>query len=68
VIEIADETARSRGYDPAEYQRSEPQYDPVDNTWSLVYEQQSDAMVDIGKHFSVAVDDKTRNTAIVPSR
>lgn len=68
VIDLADAKAHSRGYDPAEYQRPEPQYDPADNTWSLLYEQKSDGMVDIGNHFSVAVDDKTKKTSIVPGR
>ena len=68
VVSVADATARSRGYDPSEYQRSEPQYDPADDTWSLLYEQKAEGMVDVGKHFSVAVEDKTKETSIVPGR
>jgi hypothetical protein len=69
VIDLADMEARSHGYDPAEYQRSEPQYDPTDEKWSLLYEQKpGDGMVDVGKHFSVAIDDKTKNISVVPER
>jgi hypothetical protein len=69
VIDLADAEARSHGYDPAEYQRPEPQYDPSDETWSLLYQQRpGDGMVDVGKHFSVAVDDKTKNISVVPER
>jgi hypothetical protein len=69
VIDLADAEARTHGYDPREYQRSEPQYDAADETWSLLYEQKvGDGMVDVGKHFSVAVDDKTKNISVVPER
>lgn len=66
VVDLADALARSRGYDLAEYQRPEPQYDPADQTWSLLYEQKPvDGTLEIGKHFSVAVRDKTKGTALV---
>jgi len=66
VIDIADAVARSRGYDPAEYERPEPQYDPADQTWSLLYDQKPiDGTAEIGKHFSVAVSDKTKRTVLV---
>lgn len=66
VIDIADVVARSRGYDPAEYERPEPQYDPADQTWSLLYDQKPiDGTAEIRKHFSVAVSDKTKRTVLV---
>ena len=66
VVDLADAVARSRGYDLAEYQSPEPQYDPVDGTWSLLYDQKLvDGTTAIGKHFSVAVDDKTKRTVLV---
>jgi hypothetical protein len=69
VVDLADAVARSRGYDLAEYQRPEPQYDPADQTWSLLYEQKPvDETAEIGKHFSVAVRDKTKGTALVAGR
>jgi hypothetical protein len=69
VVDLADAVARSRGYDLAEYQRPEPQYDPADQTWSLLYEQKPvDGTAEIGKHFSVAVRDKTKGTALVPGK
>ncbi len=69
VVDIADAVARSRGYDLADYQRPEPQYDPADQTWSLLYDQKPiDGTADIGKHFSVAVSDKTKRTVLVTSK
>jgi hypothetical protein len=66
VLDLADAAARSHGYDLAEYQRPEPQYDPVDETWSLLFdEKRMDGTTEIGKHFSVAVDDKTKRTVLV---
>jgi hypothetical protein len=69
VVDLADAVARSRGYDLAEYQRSEPEYDPADQTWSLLYEQKPvDGRAETRKHFSVAVRDKTKSTALVPGK
>jgi hypothetical protein len=69
VVDLADALARSRGYDLAEYQRPEPQYDPTDQTWSLLYEQKPvDGRAETRKHFSVAVRDKTKSTALVPGK
>lgn len=69
VVDLADAAARSRGYDLAEYQRSEPQYDPADQTWSLLYsEKPVDGTAKNGTHFSVAVGDKTKGTALVAGK
>lgn len=69
VVDLADAVARSRGYDLAEYQRSDAQYDPADQTWSLLYEQKPvDGRAETRKHFSVAVRDKTKSTALVPGK
>jgi hypothetical protein len=70
VIDLADAEARTRGYDLTEYQRPEPQYKPADETWSLFYDQMPDAngMYEIGKHFRVTVDDKTKKASIIPGR
>ncbi len=69
VVDLADTAARSRGYDLAEYQRPEPQYDPADQAWSLLYDQKPvDGTAEIGKHFSVAVSDKTKRTVLVAGR
>ena len=66
VVDLADTVARSRGYDPSEYQRAEPQYDPADGAWSLLYGQKRvDGTTEAGKHFSVAVEDKTKRTVLV---
>ena len=69
VVGLADAAARSGGFDPAEYERPEPQYDPSDQAWSLLYEENpSDKTDEIGKHLSVAVGDKTKQTALVPGK
>src|SRR5947207_1806619 len=67
VIDLADAEARRRGYDPAEYQRAEPQYNAADETWSLSYDQHAVAGAEeAGKQFSGRVDDKTTATVVVP--
>ena len=67
VIDLAGAEARRRGYNPAEYQRAEPQYNAADETWSLSYDQQAVAGAEeAGKNFSVTVDDKTKGTVFVP--
>jgi hypothetical protein len=70
VVDLADGEARTRGYDLAEYERPDARYNAADNTWSLSYDQKKsvNGMADIGKHFSVTVDDKTKETSIVPGR
>jgi hypothetical protein len=67
VIELADAVARSHGYDLDAYERPEPQYDPADQTWSLFYNQKP---IDesTGKHFNVAVGDKTGSTVLMADR
>ena len=69
VIDLADTTARSRGYNPTNYALPEPQYDPSDQAWSLFYEQKpADGAIQTSKYFSIAVGDKTKRTALVPGR
>ena len=69
VVDLADAAARSRGYDLSEYQRAEPQYDPADGAWSLLYDQKPvGGTTEIGKHLNVAVDDKTKRTVLVPGK
>jgi len=69
VIDLADAAARSRGYNPTECQLPEPQYDPSDQAWSLLYQEKpADGTDDTSKHFSIAVGDKTKRTAVVPGK
>ncbi|MDQ2824728.1 MAG: hypothetical protein M3R29_04705 [Verrucomicrobiota bacterium] len=69
VVDLADTGARTRGYNPAEYQRAAPQYHPADQIWSINYEQKSfDETMEGGKRFSVTVDDKTKGIVIVPGK
>jgi hypothetical protein len=69
VIDLAEAEARRRGYDAAEYQRAEPQYNAADETWSLSFDQHAVAGAEeAGKNFSITVDDKTKGTVFVPGK
>jgi len=70
VIDLADAEARTRGYNPAEYQRAEPQYNAADDTWLLLYDQKpaANGMAETGKPFGVTVHDKTKGAVFVPRR
>ena len=64
VVDLADAEARSRGYDLAEYQRMDPQYYPADEIWTLGY----NGTMEMGKHFSVTIDDRTKGRVFVPGK
>jgi hypothetical protein len=69
VIDLADAAARSRGYNPTKCQLPEPQYDPSDQAWSLLYQEKpADGIGETREHFSIAVGDKTKRTAVVPGK
>jgi hypothetical protein len=69
VLGLADALARSRGYNLAEYETSEPYYDPAYQTWSLTYDQRPvGGKPGTAKCFSVAVSDKTKAIALVEAR
>ena len=69
VVNLSDSEARKRGYDLSRYDRPDPQFDPLDNTWSLSYASKTTgAGAPSPKRFTVAIDDKTKRTAIVPAR
>jgi len=69
VINIANAKARTHGYNRADYQRAEPQYNAAYKIWSVSYDQSTaDGMEGAGKHFSVIVDDKTKGTVFLLRR
>jgi hypothetical protein len=69
VIGLADAEARRRGYDLADYERPQPEYNGANHRWSLFYNHKPlDLIVDIGKGFGVTIDDRTRKTSIARSR
>ena len=69
VVGLSDSEARKRGYDLNRYDRPQPQFDPIDNIWCLSYVDKSAGVRPPSpKYFTVAVDDKTKKTAIVPAR
>jgi hypothetical protein len=66
VLNLADAAARAHGYNPSEFRRSQAQYDAAKKTWSLFYDQKhEDEMPEIGKYFTVRVNDTTKKTSIV---
>jgi hypothetical protein len=69
VIALADAEARMQGYELGEYQRPQAHYTAADDTWSVFYDQKFvDGMGEVGKHFSVSVEDKTKKTSIIAGR
>ena len=63
VIRLADAEARRQGYDLREYQRPQAHYNYVraDDTWFVSYDQiYINGMGEVGKHFMVTVEDKTK--------
>jgi hypothetical protein len=69
VIDLADSEARKHGYDLTRYERPDPQFDAIDTTWSLFYHPRPVNGTEApAKHFTIAIDDKTNRTAIVPGR
>ena len=69
VVDLADAIARSRSYDPTDYDRPEPHYDPVDQTWSIEYDPKAVVgPTQNGERFSVAVNDKTKAAALIQAR
>ena len=71
VIELADVEARGQGYELGDYQHPQARYTPVDDMWSVFYDQKSvdsNAMGEIADPFTVSVEDKTKKASIVPQR
>lgn len=65
VTDLADAEARAQGYNLDQYQRPKADYSAVKEKWSLFYDQKLiDGMPEIGKYFSVTVDDKTKKVEI----
>jgi hypothetical protein len=66
VINLADAAAETKGFDLSQYKRPEPEFDVIDSTWSVFYDAKlANAATGRGKHFTVAIDDNSRRTAIV---
>ena len=68
IVDLADKEARTRGYNPAEYERAEPQYNSADAIWSVSYDQPAIGMAETSKRFSITIDDKTKGTIFVPGK
>src|ERR1051326_8843668 len=65
VIFLADAALRRSGKNPADYGRAEPQYEPTDGVWLVLYDRKSDDTV---QHAAVAVGDRTAQASVVIGR
>jgi hypothetical protein len=68
VVGLADAEAIAQGYDLGHYQRPQAHYTARDETWLIVYDQNSvdgSGMGKSGKQFRVNVDDKTKEASVM---
>ena len=65
VIFLADAALRRSGKNPDDYGRAEPQYEPADGVWLVLYDRKSNDTV---QHAAVAVGDRTAQTSVVIGR
>jgi hypothetical protein len=68
VVGLADAEAVAQGYDLGHYQRPQAHYTATDETWLIVYDQNSvdgNGMGKSEKQFRVNVDDKTKDASLV---
>ncbi len=71
VVRLADAEARGSGYDLREYQRPQVHYNYVtaNDTWWVSYDQiYVNGLGEVGKHFSVTIEDKTKKLWLMPGR
>jgi hypothetical protein len=68
VVGLADAEAIAQVYDLGQYQRPQAHYTARDETWLIVYDQNSvdgSGMGKSGKQFRVNVDDKTKEASVM---
>jgi hypothetical protein len=65
AINLADTEASAQGYDLNEYQRPKADYSTVRDKWSIFYDSKpTEGMTQMGKHFLVTIEDKTKKASI----
>jgi hypothetical protein len=65
AINLADTEASAQGYDLNEYQRPKADYSTVRDKWSIFYDSKpTEGMPQVGKHFLVTIEDKTKKASI----
>jgi hypothetical protein len=62
VIRIANGAARANGYNRADFERAEPQYNLTYKVWSVSYDRDDEPEGTEGKHFTIIIDDTTKGT------
>jgi hypothetical protein len=68
VVGLADAEAVAQGYDLGQYQRPQAHYTATNETWLIVYDENSvdgNGMGKSEKQFKVNVDDKTKETSLM---
>jgi hypothetical protein len=71
VIRMANLEARRHGYDLRAYERPDAHFNYVekDNTWVIFYEGKAvNGMTTVGNHFTVHIDDRTKEIWLIPGR
>ncbi len=69
VVDLARAEVRRRGFDPAQNQSAQPEFNAADGTWSWPYDSAAaEGAEEAAKHFSVIIDDKTKGTLFVPRK
>jgi hypothetical protein len=68
AMDMADAEARGRGYNPMDYGRTDPQYDPKDRFWSITYRLPDSDQTEGVRSFIVTIDDKTKGMVLVPGK
>ena len=65
VVDLANTVARTHGYHLGDFEHSPPEYNEVDETWTVSYDEKAEESSSAGKHFSVRIDGKTKKSTIV---
>ena len=70
VIALADVHARKEGYRLSDYTRFKPGYHPEIGEWIIIYDHKPDknGMTTVGNHFSIHIDDRTKEASFLPGR
>lgn len=67
VIDLADTVARTHGYNLGDFEHAPPEYDEVDETWSVSYDEKAGDSSSGGKRFTVRVDGRTKKSMLFPA-
>ena len=66
VTDLANTVARTHGYNLGDFEHASPEYNEVDDSWSVSYDEKTGDTSGSGKHFSVRVDGRTKKSTLLP--